>query len=199
MHSGPNFKIRPINSKFLVIRHIFPNSVQGEGQIRRGIRIWRENLKKFWPLGLNRPFLCWPLILKYTSGPFFGKKSINGNFLPKNDFSPFLQMREFFILERKLAGLSIISKNLIFNRYYKLKLKLFHLRINYLAIKKKLKISQLLSLKCYFKMNIRGTLGSYFWFFEKRNNVGISILMNFLLFLLYAFFAVILSFSFPLR
>ena len=50
MHSGPNFKI-------FVIGHIFPNPIQEECQITRGIRIWRENLKKIWSLGSYR-LLC---------------------------------------------------------------------------------------------------------------------------------------------
>ena len=49
-------------------------------------------------------------------------------------------MGEFFILERNLVALSIIS--IVFNRF--LKWKLFQLRINYLAIKKNLKKSQII-------------------------------------------------------
>ena len=50
-----NFKIRPINSKFFYSGLIFSNPLQVK--MKRGIRIRREGLKKFWCLGSSRRFM----------------------------------------------------------------------------------------------------------------------------------------------
>ncbi len=46
LHSGADWEILGINSKSFYTAHILPNPIQGKGKIRRGIRIWSENLGK---------------------------------------------------------------------------------------------------------------------------------------------------------